>query len=649
MRFEPIAASRFRFQFRNAGERFYTGLYGVLPIREAAQSVPPEACPLQISADKFITKSDVLVSIVRIHNPTDQVQTIYVDPTVNLGTPLEYWDVKTNSGLIARDEGEVSGREPRSLALEGRKSLHGRPLAFRFRYSVLDDPPRPLKVAGTSQGRTAAFGGFAKPLLDNESSIYRLFGHHIQPGKTKVFKAAFEIRPENEPPQIDSVLKPAADRALLIKAEDQDTRDLLASQVKDYQFWFDSSLAYFDCSDPFLRKMYYHRAYVLRKNMLDPKLGRMQWPTQSEGRWRSGWYPNVISYGAGHQVREVRWLRDPRYWQGHLKTWAENEKSDGVYPSHVVPGGPATGQYTDWITSTAWDGQLVHPDDKFLAGVVDRLAANVRGWQKTCDLDRDGLLEVDSHWWTGMEYQPSFFFFSNFKVSANFAQPAARVSLERVDLTSYNFGNALAVAQIYRKLGQPAKAQEFDALAGKISSAVLAKMWRPEKQFFLSLRASDKAVADVKEVIGVYPFYFGLVPWGKGYERAWSSIIDPGQFWTKWPVASASRECPAFSQENWPGDGRAAACMWNGPTWPHANSLVMTAMARTLRATRDQRVAGSPLKPAHLWELFSSFTRAQFRNQDVPAIRGRASSTTAIPERGRRPSATTIIPRGSMS
>ena len=44
-------------------------------------------------------------------------------------------------------------------------------------------------------------------------------------------------------------------------------------------------------------------------------------------------------------------------------------------------------------------------------------------------------------------------------------------------------------------------------------------MWRPEKQFFLSLRASDKALADVKEVIGVYPFYFGMVPWGKGYEQ----------------------------------------------------------------------------------------------------------------------------------
>jgi Mannosylglycerate hydrolase MGH1-like glycoside hydrolase domain/NedA-like, galactose-binding domain len=617
VRFEPVVASRFRFQFRHAGERFYTGLYGVRPLRDAGESMPTETSPLEISGDKFITKSDILVSIVRVHNPTSEVQTMYVDPTVDLGTPLEYWDVKTGSGLIVREDGEVTGREPRSLSLEGRKPLLGRPLAFRFRYAVLDDPPRPLKIAGASQGRTASFAGFARPMLAQGSSLYRLFGHHVQPGKTKVFKAAFEIRPDNEPARIGSVLKPATDRTLLIKAEDQDTRDLLATQIKDHQSWFDSNLAYFDCSDPFIRKMYYHRAYVLRKNMLDPKLGRMQWPTQSEGRWRSTWYPNVISYGAAHQVREARWLRDPAYWQGHLRTWAENEKSGGVYPSHVLPSGPAGGQYTDWITSTAWEGQLVHPDARFLAAVVDKLAANVRGWQKEYDPDGDGLLLVDSHWWTGMEYQPSFFFFSNFKVSRDFGQPAAQVSLERVDLTAYNYGNAVAVARIYRKLGHPEKADEFDRLAGRIRSAVLAKMWRPEDRFFFSLRASDKAVAGVKEVIGVYPFYFGMVPSGEGYESAWSSIIDPEQFWTKWPVASASRECPAFSQKNWPNDGRAAGCMWNGPTWPHANSLVMTAMARTLRATRDHKVASSPLKREHLWELFTSFTKAQFRKQDL--------------------------------
>ncbi len=617
IRFEPVRSRRFQLSFHHAGERLYTGIYGLRPIYEGPPRQNPPQNPLQFTGDKFITADDVLVSVVRVHNPTDRVQTIYLDPIIQPASTFEHEAVGSVSGLVDLDGSEVSGREPRSLTLHGRQELQGVPVDFRFRYVVVDDPPRTLKAGFDRSARGVPFHGFARPLLDASNELFKLHGHHIQPGRTKVFKAALELRTAQELSKIDSFLKPPSVHNAIIRPEDQDNRDLVTAQVKAYQAWFDSNVPDFDCSDPWIRKMYDHRAYVLHKNMLSPKLGRMQWPTQSEGRWRSTWYPNVISYGAAHQIREARWLRDPKYWEGHLRTWAENAKPDGVYPSHVTPQGPSDGQYTDWITSTAWDGHLVHPDKAFLAQVVDKLAANVRGWQKVYDPDGDGLLLVNSHWWTGMEYQPSFFAFSDYKPSKDFYQPAHPVSLERVDLTAYTYGNAVAVARIYRLLGQPGMAKEFDDLAAKIREAVMAKMWRPEKKFFYSLRADDDAVADVKEVIGVYPFYFGMVPWGKGHESAWASILDPKQFWTTWPVASASKECPAYSQTNWPGDGRAMGCMWNGPTWPHANAIVLTAMARTLRATRDHQIANSPLKKEHLWALFRSFTRAQFRNQDI--------------------------------
>ena len=623
VRFEPVQSSRFRLVVQNAGSDFYTGIYGIKLINEAQKDAGPPSSPLRFTGDKFITADDLLVSVIRVHNPTDRVQTIYVEPIIQPATTFAYEWIGSVSGLLTLNEGEVSGREPRFLTLDGRQQLHGETVDSRFRYAVVDAPPRTLRVGASRSAQGVPFGGFAKPLRDLSNELFKIHGHPIPPGKTKVFKAALELRAAREPRTIDSVLKPLDQvigldhRSMILKPEDQDDRDIVAAQVEAYQSWYNANVPYFDCSDPWVRKLYYHRAYVLRKNMLDPKLGRMQWPTQSEGRWRSPWYPNVISYGAAHQVREARWLRDPKYWEGHLRTWAENEKADGVYPSHVTPKGPSDGQYTDWITSTAWDGHLVHPDKPFLAQVVEKLAANVRGWQKAYDPDGDGLLRVDSHWWTGMEYQPSFFAFSDYKTSKDFYQPARPVSLERVDLTAYNYGNAVAVAQIYRSLDQPEKAKEFDDLAARIAGAVTTKMWQPEKTFFYSLRTGDDTVADVKEVIGVYPFYFGLVPWGKGYESAWASILDPKQFWTTWPVASASKECPAYSQTDWPGDGRAAACMWNGPTWPHANSLVMTAMARTLRATRDNAIGNSPLKKEHLWALFLSFTKAQFRDQDI--------------------------------
>ncbi len=617
IRFEPVRSRRFLLWFQHAGDRFYTGIYGLRPLFETQQASNPPASPLRFIADKFITADDVLVSVIRVHNPTDKVQTIYFDPMIHPRTTFAHESIGSVSGFVPLDGNEVSGREPRALTLEGRQELHGVAVDFRFRYTVLDDPPRTLKAGFVRAARNTPFDGFSKPVLDDSSDLFKLYGHHIGPGRTKVFKSALELRPANEPSKLDLVLAAPAIHNAIIRPEDQDNRDLVAAQVRAYRAWFDENVPYFDCSDPWVRKMYAHRAYVLRKNMLDPKLGRMLWPTQSEGRWRSTWYPNVISYGAGHQIREARWLRDPKYWEGHLRTWAENAKPDGVYPSHVTSRGPSDGQYTDWITSTAWDGHLVQPDKAFLADIVEKLAANVRGWQKVYDPDADGLLRVNSHWWTGMEYQPSFFAFSNYKTSKDFSQPARPVDLERVDLTSYNYGNAVAVGRIYRLLGQPGKAEEFEVLATRIAAAVTAKMWRAEKHFFYSLRADNDEVADVKEVIGIYPFYFGMIPWGSGYESAWASILDPEQFWTRWPVASASRQCQAYSQSNWPGDGRAAGCMWNGPTWPHANSLVMSAMARTLRATRDRNISDSPLKPAHLWALFLSFTKAQYRNQDI--------------------------------
>ncbi len=285
----------------------------------------------------------------------------------------------------------------------------------------------------------------------------------------------------------------------------------------------------------------------------------------------------------------------------------------------MTPAGPSDGQYTDWISSTAWDGHLVHPSKDWLSTVVDRLAENTKAWQTVYDTDDDGLLTVDSHWWTGMEYQPSFFYFSDYKVAPNFYEPAEKVSLERVDLTAYNFGNATNVARIYHLLGKEEQAKDFEALAEKIRTAVTSQMWQADRSFFYSLKADDHAVADVKEVIGVYPFYFGLPPAGEGFEAAWVSILDPEQFWTPWPVASVSKQCPAYSQENWPGDGRASTCMWNGPTWPHANSIVLTAMARTLRSDRElkSKVKDSTLTNQKLWELFLSFTKAQYRGQDL--------------------------------
>ncbi|MEP6755823.1 MAG: glycosyl hydrolase family 65 protein [Chthonomonadales bacterium] len=383
----------------------------------------------------------------------------------------------------------------------------------------------------------------------------------------------------------------------------------LEHQIAEYQGWFDKNIAYFNCSDARVNKMYYHRWYTLKKNAMDPKIGTLQHKAFAEGRWRVSWYPYPITYGAAHQIRESRWLRDPSYCWGEIQTWMDNQRADGIYPGRLEINGDRELIYTDWITSAVWDAYQVHPSKGLLTNLADKLAANVEGLQKKYGWNDSNLLVMPTHWLTGMEYQPSYFSFTSYHADND----ANQTPLRRVDFTSYNFGNAQAVASIYKEVGRPDDARHMQALANKSQFETISQMWNPETKWFHSLRASDYEKAVPKEIIGLYPFYFNLPPSDKGFESAWDSAMSKDLFWTKWPLASVAKDCPVYAQQGWPiGKSFASACMWNGPSWPHANSIVMIAMANVLRY-----YAKCAVTREKLYELFDSFTRVQYRNGEI--------------------------------
>lgn len=379
----------------------------------------------------------------------------------------------------------------------------------------------------------------------------------------------------------------------------------LRDQVDAYNGWLIDNVPAFTAHQA-MTKQYWHRATsILRKNLFRIGEGRLTRWAIAEGRWTADWYANMISYGAGHQIREARWLRDPMYVRDIILTWCENEKADGVFPSHIQPYEIGRGQYTDWITAAAWDAYCTAPDRVWLEKAADALKHNVDGWLNVYDKDGDGLLLVDSHWWTGMEWQPSFFYWKDFD------KDRQDQHLERVDLTAYVCGSARSLSRILGALGDGAGAARYEALAEKIRAAVMSTMWDDAAAFFYSVEPETHAKAMVKEVIGVYPFYFSMLSDAK-YAIAWKSIVNPDEFWTPWPVASCTKQCPAYSQDITFHGKDVGGCMWNGPTWPHANSLVLSAMAATLREFREGVV-----RLEHLGNLLESYTMAQFRDQDL--------------------------------
>ena len=188
VRFERVESARFRLMFRHAGSRFYTGLYGLKPIEAAKDGSPRTSSPLQFTGDKFITADDILVSVIRVHNPTDRVQTIYVDPIIQPATTLARYEIGSVSGLLNLNGEEVSAREPRFLSLIGRQVLHEEPVDFRFRYAVLDDPPTAWKLGFTHSARGSPFLGFAKPFADRGSDLFKIVWPPHPAGKDQGFQ-----------------------------------------------------------------------------------------------------------------------------------------------------------------------------------------------------------------------------------------------------------------------------------------------------------------------------------------------------------------------------------------------------------------------------------------------------------------------------
>ncbi|MBE7558142.1 hypothetical protein HS125_04020 [bacterium] len=380
--------------------------------------------------------------------------------------------------------------------------------------------------------------------------------------------------------------------------------DPFARHRAQYQAWFDDNVPTFTCSDPYMEKLWKYRWFVARHCLCRAGVGYLQDPCFYEGL---RYYMRLISYSSPHIMNEVRWLRDSRYAFGQVRNHARLAGENGEFRDGIVHRRDSF--YTHWISRTTWDAYQVHPDKRFLAEIAPAMASDTLGIMKVCDANNNALLAPPSHWHTGMEWQPSFWYFHRFDNTKDEAK------LERADYVAYHYGNASAKAAAFAELGDASRAAEFNALADRIQKQCLFWMWDRQDQFFYSIRESDAAVALCREIVGFYPFYTLLAPDHPHYTAALRYLVDPNEFWNPFPLATVTKKNVAYSPhiQEWPGPGgRITGCMWNGPTWPHANSIIANVMANALRLYRQDAIT-----PKIFWDFMDRYTHLQFENDDL--------------------------------
>jgi hypothetical protein len=172
----------------------------------------------------------------------------------------------------------------------------------------------------------------------------------------------------------------------------------------------------------------------------------------------------------------------------------------------------------------------------------------------------------------------------------------------RPTINSYMFGNAQALAAIARLAGRAELAREFTAKAETLRRLTQETLWNPEAQFF-EVRREDGTFANVREAIGIIPWYFKL-PEPKGeFEEAWRQFPDEQGFCAPFGITTAERRHPQFRSHG------VGSCEWDGAVWPFATSQTLVALANVLRDYPQTAVSA-----ADYFDAFRTYVRSHRMN-----------------------------------
>ena len=379
--------------------------------------------------------------------------------------------------------------------------------------------------------------------------------------------------------------EPASPRPLLLRPAalqhyvegfNRNDRELYPQHIPNAAAWefLKNNIPLLDCPDRDIEEIYYFRWWTYRKHIKQTPDGFVITEFLPPVGWAGK--HNTISCAAGHHLREGRWLRDPKYLDDYSVFWFRK--------------GGSPRSYSFWAADSIWARFQVTGDDRVARELLPDLIRNYEAWEKD-HRDANGLFwQTDGH--DGME------------VSIGGAlHPQAQGY--RVTLNSYMYGDALAIAQLADRFGQPEVAARFRSKAAEIRRLVQEKLWDPEAQFFKVLpRGANTRLSDARELHGYTPWYFDLPDPDKAV--AWKQLVDPQGFMAPFGPTTAEQRHPKFAVSY-----QGHECQWNGPSWPYATAITLTALANLLNHHEQQTVSRQDY-----FDLLKTYTKSHHLKLD---------------------------------
>ncbi len=309
-----------------------------------------------------------------------------------------------------------------------------------------------------------------------------------------------------------------------------------------------------DCPDREFEQTWYFRWWTYRKHIRKTPGGYVILEFLPDVEW-AGKY-NTINCAAALHVYEGRWLHDRQYVNDYEQFWYK--------------GGGDMKAYSCWMADAIWNQWLVTGDRGPAAELEAALIANYGEWEKE-RLDSNGLYWQDPGK-DGME-------------ESICGRGGEDRSGYRATINSYMYADAMAIARIDSLCGHRELSSGFLLKAAAIKKDIQEQLWDPAADFFKVRSRGDKQLCTARELHGYTPWYFNIPP--AKYSAAWKYLMDPRYFYAPFGPTTAEQGHPGFKVSY-----EGHECQWNGPSWPLATSITLTAMANLLNNYSQPYVRG---------------------------------------------------------
>jgi hypothetical protein len=339
----------------------------------------------------------------------------------------------------------------------------------------------------------------------------------------------------------------------------QNDHELYQQKFPNSEAWafMEANIPFFDCPDEQLEKTYYFRWWTYRKHIRETPDGYVITEFLPNVPWAGK--HNTISCPAGHHFYEGRWLHNASYLSDYAQFWFKK--------------GGSPRSYSFWAADAITRFCEVQGDFSVGLNLLPDLISNYNAWESE-KLDSTGLYwQKDDR--DGME------------VSVSGAMSEGKLGY-RATINSYQYGDAQAIAYLAGLKNDRITENAFKQKAAAIRKNATEKLWDEKAQFFKVIPRGKPELtqSDARELHGFTPWYFNM-PDNK-YAVAWQQLRDTSGFSAPFGLTSVERRHPDF-RISYEGH----ECQWNGPSWPFATSITLTALANLLNNYQQKYLTGS--------------------------------------------------------